>query len=292
MPEPGSLWLAAVAGALTPPFPESWLPAVAFLFGACIGSFLNVCIHRIPRELSIVRPGSHCPQCQAPIAWYDNIPLASWVLLRARCRRCGTHISARYFVVELLTALLFFGIAWRHGFDVRTPVYCVAASGLVLATFVDLDEMYIPDRVSLGGIALGLVLGPLAPSLHDAATAWGGLKEAAIGAAAGSGLLGFVALAGEKIFKKEAMGMGDVKLVGAIGALMGWPAVVFTFFFSSLFGAIAGLAMIAARRKGMASEIPFGPYIALAAVLWMLGGSELWMLYVSTIHGARPGFGP
>lgn len=265
---------------------------LALLTGLLIGSFLNVCIYRMPRDLSVVRPRSHCPSCKTPIAWYDNIPLASWVLLRARCRRCATHISARYFIVELLTALLFYGIAWRHGFDVRTPVYCVAASGLVLATFVDLDEMYIPDRVSLGGIALGLVLGPLVPSLHDAVTWWGGLKEALIGAAAGSGLLGFVALAGEKIFKKEAMGMGDVKLVGAIGALMGWPAVVFTFFFSSLFGAVAGLAMIAAKRKGMASEIPFGPYIALAAVLWMLGGSELWMLYVSTIHGARPGFGP
>lgn len=265
--------------------PREFLAFVAFTFGACIGSFLNVCIWRLPREESVVSPGSHCPKCNTPIAWYDNIPLASWLALGAKCRACRAPISPRYVLVEALVGVLFAWVAWRHGWDVRTPVYCLAMTGLVLATFIDLDEMYIPDRVSLGGIALGLVLGPLLPSLHDATTAWGGLRAAGIGALAGAGSLGAIAWIGTKLFGKEAMGMGDVKLMGAIGAFLGWTGVAFTFFVSAFSGAAVGLTMIALRRKEMQSAIPFGPYLALGAVIWMLGGDDLWDLYLRFMTG-------
>ncbi len=272
--------------------PKEFLTIVAFAFGACIGSFLNVCIWRLPREESIVHPGSHCPKCDRPIAWFDNIPLVSWLALRARCRACGAPISARYVLVEALVAVLFAWVAWRYGWDVRTPLYCMAVTGLVLATFIDLDEMYIPDRVSLGGIAAGLVLSPLLPGLHGVDTALAGFREAAIGALAGSGSLAALAWIGTKMFGKEAMGMGDVKLMGAIGAFLGWPGVVFTFFVSAFAGAGAGLTMIALRRKELQSAIPFGPYLALGAVIWMLGGNHLWDLYIGFMTGMHDaGFG-
>ena len=267
--------------------PREVLALVAFAFGACVGSFLNVCIYRIPRDESIVWPGSHCPKCGRSIAWYDNIPLVSWLALRARCRACGAPIAVRYVLVETLVGILFGWVAWHYGWDVRTPVYGLAIAGLTLATFVDLDEMYIPDRVSLGGIAAGLVLGPLFPILHGQATALGGLREAALGALAGAGSLATLAWVGSRIFGKEAMGMGDVKLMGAIGAFLGWPGVVFTFFVSSFAGAAAGLTMIALRRKELQSAIPFGPYLAIGAVVWILGGNRLWDLYLAFMTGVR-----
>ncbi len=272
--------------------PVEFLTLVAFAFGACIGSFLNVCIWRIPRDESVVHPGSHCPKCGRPIAWFDNIPLVSWVALRARCRACGAPISPRYVLVEALVAVLFGWIAWRHGWDVRTPLYCLVAAGLVLATFVDLDEMYIPDRVSLGGIAAGLVMSLLWPGLHGVDTAFAGFRSAAVGALAGSGSLAALAWVGTRMFGKEAMGMGDVKLLGAIGAFLGWQGVAFTFFVSAFAGAAVGLTMIAMRRKELQSAIPFGPYLALGAIVWILGGDSLWIQYLRFMtHTADPGFG-
>ncbi|MBU4459931.1 MAG: prepilin peptidase [Verrucomicrobia bacterium] len=272
--------------------PVEFLTLVAVAFGACIGSFLNVCIWRIPRDESVVHPGSHCPKCGRPIAWFDNIPLVSWVALRARCRACGAPISPRYVLVEALVAVLFGWIAWRYGWDVRTPLYCLVAAGLVLATFIDLDEMYIPDRVSLGGIAAGLVLSLLWPGLHGGDTAFAGFRSAAVGALAGSGSLATLAWVGTRMFGKEAMGMGDVKLLGAIGAFLGWQGVAFTFFVSAFAGAAVGLTMIAMRRKELQSAIPFGPYLALGAIVWMLGGDSLWIQYLRFMtHTAAPGFG-
>ncbi len=263
-----------------------WADAVVLATGACIGSFLNVCIYRIPLEMSVVAPRSRCPGCGHPIAWYDNIPLLSWLLLRARCRHCARPISSRYFVVELLTALLFFGV-WRlYGPVAATPIYWLAMSGLVLATFVDLDHMIIPDRVSLGGILAGLACSAAAPELHQAATALRGAQAAAVGAAAGAGTLGLVAVIGRWIFKKDAMGWGDVKLLGAIGAFLGWPAVIFTIVVSSFLGSAAGLTLIALRRSGLRSAIPYGPFIAAAAAFWMLGGSELWAFYLRWLYPA------
>lgn len=275
---------------LTPmDLPREFWVCVAFLFGACIGSFLNVCIYRIPREESIVRPRSRCPACGASIAWFDNIPILSWLSLRARCRACRAPISPRYALVETLTAVLFAWITWLYGWSPITAAYGLAISGLVLATFVDLDEMYIPDRVSIGGIVAGLILSPLIPALHGASTAWDGFLASAIGAAAGWSSLWLLAWGGERIFGKEAMGMGDIKLMSAIGAFLGWRGVVFVFFASSLVGAAFGLSMVACRRKALHSAIPFGPYLAFAAVAWILGGHRLWGIYIDFMINLRLG---
>ena len=273
---------------MSPEFWNLYGAAVSFLFGACVGSFLNVCIYRIPRDESVIAPRSHCPHCNRMIAWYDNIPLLSWIALRARCRHCKGTISPRYVLVELLTAVLFVLVWQRYGFDPRTPAFWLCTGGLILGTFVDLEHYIIPDRVSIGGIIAGLVLSPLIPSLHGQTMAWRALLESAIGAAVGAGLLWAVAWIGERIFKKEAMGMGDVKLLGAVGAWMGWPAVLFTVFVSSLGGSIAGLFLILTNRREWQSKIPYGPFIALAALLWYLGGDHLWHGYFRWMLRVEP----
>lgn len=267
------------------PFWAAYLTVLVFFFGACLGSFLNVCIYRIPREESVVKPRSHCPNCRTMIAWYDNIPLVSYLVLRAKCRTCGVGISPRYFFVELLTALLFMMVWDRHGLTVVTPIYWLVVFGLVLATFVDLEHMIIPDRVSLGGIAAGLAISALAPSLHGTDLVLESMKQSGLGLVAGSGSLWLVGFIGKLAFRKDAMGMGDVKLLGALGAFLGWQAVVFIVMLSSVFGSAVGVFLIAARKKELQSRIPFGPYLALAAVVWMLGGNTWWDRYVQWISG-------
>lgn len=281
---------------------ELYFASLAFCVGACLGSFLNVCIYRIPLEQSVITPRSHCPQCNTLIAWYDNIPILSWLLLRARCRHCGCAISARYITVETLTAVLFLLVWLKFGMpdtgrvlgltpitDLRlVPVYWLLVFGLLLGTFVDIDHMIIPDRVSLGGIVLGLGLSVLVPSLHREQTALGGLGAAFLGAVAGSGLLWLTAVLGKLIFRKDAMGMGDVKLLGAIGAFLGWVSVLFTVMISSFIGAIVGISLVLSRRKEMQSRIPYGPYLALAALFWMLWGPTLWTAYLDWLIPAAP----
>ncbi|MFH0908623.1 MAG: prepilin peptidase [bacterium] len=267
------------------PFWAAYLTVLAFFFGACVGSFLNVCIYRIPREESVVHPRSHCPQCGKMIAWYDNIPLVSYLALRATCRHCGLHIRIRYFLVELLTAVLFLLVWNRYGLDVVTPIYWLVISGLVLGTFVDFEHMIIPDRVSLGGMAAGLVCSILAPSLHGETEWYRGLIDSAVGLAVGSGSLWSVGVLGKMVFKKDAMGLGDVKLLGGLGAFLGWQSVIFTIMVSSLFGSFVGICFIISRKKEWQSRIPYGPYLALAAVVWMLGGNGAWQAYVRWVAG-------
>lgn len=278
---------------------QTYFATLVFWLGACLGSFLNVCIYRIPREESVVSPGSHCPRCNHAIAWYDNIPLVSYLVLRARCRHCGETISLRYPIVELLMAVLFLLVWLKLGTadtavrplalaPVTTfwliPIYWLAVFGLALGTFVDIDHMIIPDRVSLGGIVLGLAFSTCVPAMHPhQATFYGGFGAAVMGAVAGSGLLWGVAILGKLIFRKDAMGMGDVKLLGAIGAFLGWRAVLFTVMASSFVGAIVGLALVALRKKEMQSRIPYGPYLALAALIWILwiDPVALWTAYLN-----------
>jgi len=283
-----------------------YLDFLVFCFGACMGSFLNVCIYRIPLELSVISPRSHCTRCNQPIAWYDNIPLLSYLALRARCRHCGNRISPRYFIVELLVAFLFLLIWLKFGppgeprplglapFPIFSlvPVYWLAVFGLALGTFVDLEHMIIPDRVSLGGIVMGIALSALVPAMHFETAFYDGITAAIVGALTGSGLLWGVALLGKLIFRKDAMGLGDVKLLGAIGAFLGWKAVLFTVMGSSLVGAVVGVSLVVGGRKQMQSRIPYGPYLALAALVWMLWGPTLWNAYlnwlVPPITGAVP----
>ncbi len=272
---------------------------LSIAWGASIGSFLNVCIYRIPLDLSVVTPRSHCPACKHPIAWYQNIPIFSYLVLRGKCAHCRVRISPRYVLVEILVALLFL-LAWMK-FDLvmgprplglvpvtdfwLVPIFWLVAMGLVLGTFVDFEHMIIPDRVTLGGILCGLICSALVPSLHGETTLLRSLLWSSVGAASGWGLLWSVAVLGEFAFKKEAMGFGDVKLMGAIGAFFGWEAVLFTVIVSSFAGSIVGIALIVMGKKEMQSRIPFGPYISLAALLWMYWGSTWWDLYIRILSG-------
>lgn len=267
-------------------FVEIYFLLVTFLFGACWGSFLNVCIHRIPRNKSIVKPRSHCPYCDRPIPWYDNIPLLSWILLGAKCRHCSQPISARYVLVELLTASIFLGIALVYGLSPLTPIYWLMATGLIMGTFIDFEHLIIPDRVTLGGIAAGLLLSVSFPILQATTSHWQALLNSLLGCALGWGLLWGVSVVGRLVFKKEAMGFGDVKLMGALGAFLGWQAIPFIVFFSSLFGSLVGVSLILGAKKELQSRIPYGPYIALAALIWVLGGSGWWQLYLEWVTSA------
>lgn len=267
------------------PYLGWYLTTLAFFFGACLGSFLNVCIHRIPRDESVVAPRSHCPSCGRLIPWFENIPLLSYVLLRGHCRGCGTRISPRYVLVELLTALLILAVWLAFGIDPRTPVYILIVAGLVLATFVDFEHMIIPDRVSIGGMLLGPVCSFLVPVLHHQETRLGGLTDSLIGLAVGFGSLWLVAQVGRMAFKKDAMGFGDVKLLGAIGAFLGWKSVLFTIMFSSLAGSVVGVSLILAKGRKWQSRIPFGPYLAVAALVWIFQGEHWMNLYLDFIAG-------
>jgi leader peptidase (prepilin peptidase)/N-methyltransferase len=257
-----------------------WLVLI-FILGLCLGSFLNVCICRIPREISVAWPPSHCPNCNSRIKWYDNIPVLSWFLLHAKCRNCKLPISVVYPVIELLTGFFFLTIWLIYGFSWFTPIYMLAVFGLLLGTFVDLEYMILPDRVTIGGMILFPVISTIFPHLQGETTWMGGLKDSLIGIAAGFGTLWIVREAGTAALKKEAMGFGDVKLMGTLGALFGWEAVIYIIFFSAMIGSVAGISLIALQRKGIKSEIPYGPYIALAAFSWMLGGFRLWDAYLA-----------
>ena len=273
---------------------------LSLLWGVCIGSFLNACIYRIPNDLSVVHPRSFCPTCHMKVAWFDNLPVVSWLALRGRCRCCRTFISPRYLLVECLVGVLFL-LVWLKfdlvagerplGLDAVTdwklvPIYWLMIAGLVLGTFVDFEHLIIPDRVTLGGIAAGLALSVVAPRLHDTPDRLDALLRSGLGAAAGWCLLWGVALVGRMIFKKEAMGFGDVKLLGAIGAFIGWRGVIFTVVVSSFLGSLVGVVLVLAGKREMQSRIPYGPYLAFAALLWILWGSVFWGLYMSILGGA------
>jgi leader peptidase (prepilin peptidase)/N-methyltransferase len=285
--------------ATLPPGIYLYLTALVFWFGACLGSFLNVCIYRIPREESVISPGSHCPHCNKAIHWYDNIPLVSFCVLQAKCRNCKGSISPRYVIVETLIAILFvlvwlkvspapvLGMTPINTFAI-VPIFWLAVFGLALGTFVDLEHMIIPDRVSLGGIVMGLALSALIPNLQGQPDLYGGLIASLLGASIGVGILWAIAILGKLAFKKDAMGMGDVKLMGAIGAFLGWPAVIFTLMLSSFLGAIFGVSMIVTGKKEMQSRIPFGPYIAVAALIWILWGPTLFQAYLNLLMPPIP----
>lgn len=277
---------------------QTWywiVTAMIFVFGACIGSFLNVCIYRIPRDIKLGKPHrSFCPDCRHKIEWYDNVPLLSWLFLGGKCRHCSARITSRYFVVELLVAVLFVlgWFQWQIAEDHHVwgivahadwrvvPVAWLVVSGLVVAMFVDFEHYIIPDRVSLGGIVAGLLCSAAVPGLHGETSLAGGVMWSAIGVVAGSGSLWLIAKIGEWVFKKEAMGLGDVKLLGAIGAFMGPVAVLFTVLISSLLGAIVGVTLVALGRRELQGRIPFGPYLALAALLWLFWGPAIWGMYL------------
>ena len=261
------------------------------LVGACVGSFLNVCVYRIPLGLSVVAPRSFCPACKAPIPSWCNVPLLSWLVLGGKCRACKARIPARYLCVEALTAALFgmvflqwdalppvLGLARLDVF--LLPVFMAFAASLVCASFIDLDHYILPDRITVGGTAAGLALSPLLPQLHGADAWHTALLRSAIGAGSGFAVLWLVAVLGRLAFKKEAMGGGDVKLMAMFGAFFGWVSLPFILFAASLAGSVAGVFLIAAgRREKTGGIIPFGPFLCLAALVWMFWGPALLDAY-------------
>lgn len=268
-----------------PPDLYLYFTLLVVLGGAAVGSFLNVCIYRIPLDQSIVKPRSHCPKCGAMIAWYDNIPVLSYLFLRGQCRHCKAPISPRYALVESLTAIFYLAVWLTYGFTVLTPIYFLVIGGLILATFVDLDHLIIPDRVSIGGMLAGLICSAAFPVLHDSTRVIDAVFLSLIGLVVGAGSLWLVAVLGKMAFRKDAMGLGDVKLLGAIGAFMGWEGVLFTIMLSSLAGSLMGLFFIFTGRHEWQSRIPYGPYLALAAVIWILWGMEWWQAYLTWMSG-------
>jgi leader peptidase (prepilin peptidase)/N-methyltransferase len=352
-----------------------YLDFVAFLFGAAIGSFLNVCVHRMPRGQSIVSPPSHCPQCDQPIGWRDNIPLLSYIALRGRCRHCRASIAPRYFLVELLTATLFLLVVLRFGWQWIVPIYWLLLAGLTAATFIDFEHYIIPNELTYGGVVLGFCLSILVPALQHASSRTAAALQSFWGLLCGGLALFLVAELGklafgrlkmplatgtvikiadnelnvgeeqmswveifsrgsdrirfqaavlkfqDKVFEnaavrvsetaievngtsfdlaqvgpieattnlviipREAMGLGDAKLLAGIGAFLGLRAVAFVVFASSMAGGVVSLVLVLARRKDWRSRIPYGPYMALGAVIWIFYGRDLVDWYMGLIKG-------
>jgi len=256
---------------------EYWQPLLAvFVLGCCIGSFLNVCIHRLPLEQSIVSPGSHCPVCSEPIHFYDNLPLLSYLLLGGRCRRCRTAIPWRYPLVELLAGLLALALWTRFGWAAATGIYFLFSAALLVVTFIDLDHQIIPDRITLPGIPL---FGLAALLFLD--RAW---QEVLLGILAGGGSLWGVAWVYSRITGKEGMGGGDIKLLAMIGALLGWQGVLFTIFSASALGTVVGLVLMLHARGNMKMAIPFGPFLAVGALTYLFFGPHLVELYLGLLR--------
>ena len=361
--------------------PFQFWSIVLFVFGCMVGSFLNVCIHRLPLGQSIVSPPSHCPHCQYSIPWYLNIPLVTWLYLRGKCRNCGAPISIRYFLVELLTGLLFLGCWLRFG--ASTPglalIYCLLLAGLIAATFIDFEHFIIPDEITIGGMVAGFICSFFVPGLHQVIDVQASLKQSLLGMGAGAGLIYLIlrlgkllfgrhkmglppetrivftetcvqlpdraipyedlfyrqsdtillrartielvdrcyknvvvrlspsllqiedeklnpetvphleAVSSEIVLPREAMGFGDVKFMAAIGAFLGWKAVIFSLMVSSAIGSVVGLTLIGLGRRQ--SRLPYGPYIAMAAALWIFAGPQLIQWYGHLISPSA-GLGP
>jgi leader peptidase (prepilin peptidase)/N-methyltransferase len=345
-----------------------------FVLGCMVGSFLNVCIYRMPAGMSIIMPPSHCPHCKYSIPWYLNVPLVTWLVLRGRCKNCGAPISMRYFLVELLTGVAFLCSWLKFGSHAHplssiplALVYAIFLAGLIVATFIDFEHFIIPDEITFGGIAVGLLASFLLPQLQDTTLHGPALVRSFTGAVVGAGLVyailrlgkllfgrhrlklegqtriifsetalhlpgreipydelfyrksdaivleaqtvelidrgykdvtvrlspSLLDIGGEKlepaevpfmecvsaeiVIPREAMGLGDVKFMSAIGAFIGWQGVVFSLMISSMIGAGVGLVLILMHRREFSSRMPYGPYIALAAVIWLFIGKKYFM---------------
>ncbi len=243
-----------------------------FCLGAAVGSFLNVCIYRLPRKESIIQPGSYCPRCKHKIAWYDNIPFLSYIFLKGRCRRCGGRISLRYFLVELITAGLFLLLFYYFGLSLFFWIYAALCSSLIVASFIDIDIREIPDEISLGGIVIGLILSIIFPQLQETSLRHLAVFRSFLGILAGGGGIYITGLIGNAIFRKESMGGGDVKLMAMVGAFIGWKLALLTFFIAPFFGAAVGIVL--KIRKGE-SLIPYGPFLSLGALISIIWGEEI-----------------
>jgi len=250
---------------------EMW----AFVLGLCIGSFLNVCIYRLPLQASIVKPRSKCPGCDTPIAFYDNIPLLSFIFLRGRCRHCDVSIGIRYPLVELLAGAMSVCVFLFFGPTMTGLVYFLLVMVLIAVTFIDIDHRIIPDKITLPGIPVFFLLALFLPNLS--------VTGSLLGILAGGGSLYLVAWGYHLLTGQEGMGGGDIKLLAMIGAIVGWQGILFTIFAGSVLGCVVGLALMIKSRKGMKLAVPFGPFLSLGAVIYLFYGQPLVNWYVNLL---------
>jgi leader peptidase (prepilin peptidase)/N-methyltransferase len=290
------MMLTAIANAFEVPLPIAF--AFVAVLGAIIGSFLNVVIHRVPREQSIVFPNSKCPNCLAAINAYDNVPVVSYLVLRGRCRACGTRISPRYPAVEALTAILFAAVTWHDGLSFALPFDLAFAAAMVALIFIDAEHMILPNAITYPGMVFALITRLLLPYLAGPAhfddlpqmlnwlPGWPlwlvSLIGAVAGAIAGGGLLWFMGYAWEKLRGVEAMGFGDVKMMFMVGAFLGWRLAFLTIMVGAVTGSIAGIAVMYKRGgRNMQMMLPFGIFLGIGAIVSLLFGSQIIHWYIS-----------
>lgn len=254
--------------------------AVVFFLGGCVGSFLNVCIYRFPRGVSVVRPGSYCPHCKAPIVWYDNIPLVSYILLWKRCRSCRRKISFRYYLVELLAGSIFLSLFVYYGLSPFFFFYGYFISSLLIVAFVDFEHQVIPDEVSLAGILFALIFCFVFPEVLDEVNPRLALANSVLGLLGGGVMIYLTATIGRFVFKREAMGGGDIKLMAMIGAFLGLRLVIIAYFVAPILAAPIGITLKLTKK---ADVIPYGPFLALASLIVMLFGNQI-IQFVLGIH--------
>ncbi len=248
---------------------------LVFLVGAVIGSFLNVCIHRLPRNLSIISPGSFCPSCQHPIPFYDNIPLLSYILLLGRCRHCRTIISPRYLFVEFLNASLYLLLFHKFGLFLEFLFYAPFTSAFIVLFFIDWNNKILPDVITVSGVIFGLGLSPFIERL--------GIRDSLLGAACGFIVFFLVAYIYEKITGRDGMGGGDIKMIAMVGAFLGLKGVIATIFISSVLGATFGLLLIIFFKKNFRYAVPFGCFIALGGLIYLFVGEKISQYYLRMI---------
>jgi len=270
---------------------------IVLLFGLIVGSFLNVCIARIPLELSIVSPASQCPRCKTPIRWFDNIPLVSYAVLRGRCRTCGQPISWRYPLVELLNGLLFLWVFSEFGMTGEALLVMALCSSLVVITFIDLDHQIIPDVITYPGMVIGLLVAPffmtalaeplpfglagLLPPMGQYSTSF---LNALIGLVLGGAPLYVIGLLWEKLRKVEAMGGGDVKFMAMVGAFLGWKGAFLTIMLGAISGSVVGVALIMLKKHQADKVIPFGPFLVFGTLLALFNGYEIISWYLGLLR--------
>lgn len=253
---------------------------IFFIFGLIVGSFLNVCIYRLPRNISIIRPSSSCPACNTPIKPWDNIPVLSYIFLKGKCRKCGEGISIRYPIIELLNGILYWSVFNFFGHGWHLPFLFVFVSAMIVITFIDLDFQIIPDVITLPGIIIGLASAsfllpdpfiPLPPAFSLSVV---GFKNSIAGLFLGGGLFYLIA-----ILSRGGMGGGDIKLMAMVGAFMGWKAVFLTTFIGSLVGSLVGIFLMVFKGKGRKTKIPFGPFLSFGSIITLFFGGEILKWY-------------
>lgn len=249
---------------------------MVFVFGICIGSFLNVCIYRLPESKSIIHPRSMCPSCGTLIAFYDNIPIVSYLALKGKCRHCDARISFRYPVIELISGIFAVGVFLKYGLGLEALIYYVFIAALLVITFIDIDHQIIPDVISLPGI----------PIFFAASFALSDITfvESILGILIGGGSLWIVAQLYYMLTRKEGMGGGDIKLLAMMGAIIGWKGVLFTIFVASAIGTVAGMLVMIKTRKSMKLKVPFGPFLAIGAIAYIFLGPQLIAWYFNLLR--------